>query len=108
MAKNTKMLVKRGVVVVRKGERVRPTIGKEFSFSEEEIEGIMAADPGALTTGSEEDEGETATAATTTSSAEKSQAKARGGRKAATANKSDAEVENEGEEATDPTGDDDL
>lgn len=90
-----KMVVNKGVTVVREGKRVRPTIGKEFSFTAEERDGILEAAPGALSAGGDNSAEETAEEATTTSSAEKSQAAARGGKKKATANKSDDEAADE-------------
>lgn len=104
-----KRLVKKGVTVVRDGHRVRPEIGKLFDFTKEEIDGLTEADPsvlGAAKEANDSDQDGEATPASTTPSAEASQAKARGGKKAATANKSDAEVADEGDAATDPTDDD--
>ena len=89
-----------GVVVVRDGKRVRPTIGKAFSFTTEERDAILEAHPSALRKPTNEDTGsDESTGAAEVSSAEKSQSKARGGRKPATANKSDEEA---------AKGDDDL
>lgn len=106
---NRKMLVKKGAVVVRDGNRVRPEIGKTFPFTADEIKQINKATPGTLVPASEaeaEDGSESAKAASTSgSSAEASQAKARGGKKAATSNKSDEEAAGE----TDPgAAEDDL
>lgn len=93
-----KMVPTVGIVVIRDGKRVRPTIGKAFDFTKEEIADLKEAHPTALRKSSNEDDGES----TATPSAAVSQAKARGGKKAATANKSDAEVAEEGTEGTDP------
>lgn len=85
-----------GVVVVRDGKRVRPTIGKAYSFTTEERDAILEAHPGALRKPANEDTGsDEAAPAAAVSSAEKSQSKARGGNKSATANKSDAEAADE-------------
>lgn len=81
-----------GVVVVRDGKRVRPTIGKAFSFTKEERDAILEAQPNALRKPTNEDTGED-DAAPAASTAEASQAKAKGGRKAATANVADTEAE---------------
>lgn len=92
-----KMVPTVGVVVVRDGKRVRPTINKAFEFTKEERDALLEAQPNSLRKPSNEDSGEDeATEATTTaSSAEKSQAKAAGGKKTATANKSDEEAKDE-------------
>jgi hypothetical protein len=81
-----------GVVVVRDGNRVRPTIGKAFPFTTEERDAILEAHPSALRKPNNEDTGEESVTEATVSSAEKSQAKARGGKKTATASKSDEEA----------------
>jgi len=91
-----------GVVVVRDGKRVKPTIGKAFSFTTDERDSILEAHPTALRKPTNEDTGDDEAAAATTTgtkpSAEASQSKAKGGQKKATASKSDAEA----------SGDDDL
>lgn len=96
------MAVKKGVTVVRDGKRVRPELGKTFDFTADERDSILGVDPAALAKPAGEEEGEAATASTsarttttTTSSAESSQSKARGGKKTATANKSDEEADGE-------------
>ena len=89
------MNVRKGCTVIRDGQRVRPQIGKDFTFSADERDSILSADPGALVKATGE-EGE-ATVGTVTASAEQSQAKATGGRKKATANKSDAENASDGD-----------
>jgi hypothetical protein len=80
-----------GVVVVRDGVRVRPAINKAFEFTTEERDAILEAQPNALRKPNNEDTGETE-ATVAASSAETSQSKARGGKKTATANKSDEEA----------------
>ena len=95
-----KRLVKLGVTVIRDGNRVRPTVGKEFDFTKAEIDGLK--DSGALAMPSKDDADEDTTT-TAPSSAQSSQAKARGGKKAATANKSDGEIADETDDETDPT-----
>lgn len=96
-----KMVPTMGVVVVRDGKRVRPTIGKAFEFTKEERDALLEAQPNSLRKPSNEDDGadEAVAAATTVTgkagvkpSAETSQAKASGGKKTATANKSDEEA----------------
>ncbi len=93
-----KRLVKSGVTVIRDGARVRPEIGKLFDFSKEELEGLK----GSAAIGPAGEAGDEDGTAVVASGAQTSQGKARGGRKAATANKSDAEVAAEGDDATDP------
>jgi hypothetical protein len=105
-----KYLVKKGVVVVRDGKRVRPQIGKSFSFDEAEAADINAATPGSLALASEveiEDGDDSAVDAAVASSAEASQAGAKGGKKRPTANKSDKEAAGKTAEKT-GDGDDDL
>lgn len=93
-----KMVVKSGVVVVRDGQRVRPAIGEEFDFTAAERDDILRGDPRALVKANEDQERAAGAAAATATqpSAEGSQARASGGRKKATANKSDAELAAEG------------
>lgn len=100
-----KRLVKKGVTVVRDGRRVKPEIGKLFDFTKEEIDGLKEADPTAIGTAEESkgaEEGEASVAAV--SSAEQSQAKAKGGKKKATAAKSDAENAEDGDDGEAPEG----
>jgi hypothetical protein len=96
-----KMVPTVGVVVVRDGKRVRPTIGKAYEFTKEERDALLEAQPNSLRKPTNEDTGEDE-AAPATATAEASQAKARGGRKAATANVADSEA---GEGDTDPKTD---
>jgi hypothetical protein len=96
-----KMVPNVGVVVVRDGKRVRPTIGKAFEFTAAERDALLEASPTSLRKPTNEDTGEDE-AAPAASTAETSQSKARGGRKAATANKADAEA---GEGDTEPKTD---
>jgi hypothetical protein len=105
------MTVKKGVTVVRDGRRIRPEINKAFDFTADERDSILSADPAALAAPAGEEQGVATpsstsgtTTTTTTSSAESSQAKAKGGKKAATANKSDAEAA--GKTDSDKTDDD--
>lgn len=105
---SVKMTVRKGVTVVRDGARVRPTIGEDFSFTAEERDGIISADPAALTKPAKQSEGESSDPASTTPparTAETSQAKARGGRKAATANTADSDDAAGDDETTDPKSD---
>jgi hypothetical protein len=100
-----KRLVKKGVTVVRDGQRIRPEVNKGFDFTADEIERITEVDPAALGTAAEAKDAENGEAetASTTSSAEQSQAKAKGGKKKATAGKSDAENAADGDgNAPDP------
>lgn len=85
-----KMVPTVGVVVIRDGNRVVPEIGKAFAFETEERDAILEAQPNALRKPKNEDEdaGDEAVA----SSAEAAQVKAKGGKKKATANKSDEEA----------------
>jgi hypothetical protein len=113
-ASTVTMTVKKGVTVVRDGQRIRPEIGKTFDFTAEERDAIMETNPSVLAKPEGEAEGEAVpastsakTTTTTTSSAESSQAKARGGKKAATANKSDAEAA-AGKTDAEASTDDDL
>jgi hypothetical protein len=89
-----------GTVVVRDGQRVRPTIGKPFDYTKEEADQIREEAPNALVKQKDvEDDGDEAVPASNVTgkagvkpSAEASQAKARGGAKTATAAKSDEEA----------------
>lgn len=87
-----------GVVVVRDGKRVRPTIGKAFGFTADERDALLEAHPGSLRKPTNEDTGTDESTDATTSSAEKSQARARGGKKEATANESDKEAAAKGDD----------
>jgi hypothetical protein len=106
-----KRLVKKGVTIVRDGQRIRPKVGKLFDFTNDEINAVKETDATTLGAASEaEDEEGEATVASTTpkpSSAEASQAGARGGRKTATAT---TENKDTGKVAKDSGGsaDDDL
>lgn len=95
MAKAKKLVPLTGTVVIRDGRRIRPTIGKAFEYEADEIEQLKAG--GAkFREPTDETEADEGTAATTTTgvkpSAEASQSKARGGKKPATAAKSDEEA----------------
>lgn len=108
-----KMLVKKGAVVIRDGRRVRPEIGKTFTFSDAEIDQLNGATPGTLGPVSEaqaEDGDATAKASATSSAAEGSQTGAKAGRKRATAGTSDTEAKTTAKTKTAGAedGDDDL
>ena len=45
---NVSRVPQQSVVVVRKGEKVYPPIGKPFDFTQEEVEMIEASNPDAL------------------------------------------------------------
>ncbi|WP_288959823.1 hypothetical protein [uncultured Sulfitobacter sp.] len=47
-SKMVEMVPLKGCKVVREGARVRPTIGKAFKFTEEEVTSINGAAPGTL------------------------------------------------------------
>lgn len=105
------MTVRKGVTVVRDGQRIRPEIGKTFDFTAAERDAVLEVDPSALTKPAGEEEGTPTTASTSApASAEQSQAKASGGKKKATANKSDAEnaEDGDGNAPEEANSDDDL
>jgi hypothetical protein len=98
MAKGMKSLVPlSGTVVVRDGRRVRPVIGKAFDYSDSEIEQLKASGARFRTPTDETETAEPAEAARTTttrpSKAEASQAGARRGKKKATAETADDEID---------------
>ena len=107
-------LVKKGVVVVRDGARVRPQLDKNFYFTQDEIDSINAATPGSLVNPISTEQGEAVPAsvskkATTGSKAEAAQAGAKGGKKKATANKADSEPDDDDKsDDDDKKTDDDL
>lgn len=105
-----KRLVKKGVTVVRDGNRVRPQVGKMFDFSKEEIDALK--DSGALGAAKEgeDDDGEATTASTSrsrASSAEASQAGAKDGKKTATANTENKDAGKAAKESGGTAGSDD-
>ena len=90
MAKSTVLVPLSGTIVVRDGNRIRPTIGKAFEYTAEEVEQLRNAGAKFRAPQNEEpDAGEAATATKSTSNAEGAQAGAKGGKKAPTANKAD-------------------
>jgi hypothetical protein len=97
-----KRLIKKGITVIRDGNRVRPTVGKVFDLTKEEIAALDEADASALGKASEAEDAEGDTAAPP--SAQQSQSKASGGKKKATAGKSDAENAADGDEGEPPAG----
>lgn len=80
-----------GTIVVRDGKRVRPEIGKAFTYTDDELTSLKAA--GAKFRAPANEAPAEAPAASNTkpvkSSAEESQAEAKGGKKKATANTAD-------------------
>lgn len=56
MAKSNNKVALKSVVVVRDGKRVSPPIGKSFPFTEDEVEAILASNPGAIRDAVNEDD----------------------------------------------------